>query len=222
MLIPEADLKILVEFLKFPSEQQDSIFQKLNSISPTLSFKELEEIITNEIKKDSQHFLEFIINLSMNFFYYQGTIEEFSEKVVIPSIIIEKSNIEIEEKDYGKARLIIERILNLEKTIGIISKISYLSDENPNHYIKSHIISDLRYIFYSEPTKIPDYALIKHTFKIDYFSNMEMQEIFLTVSIEDLQEIENNIKRAINKEKTLRELSNKNKTHILKEVNYDI
>lgn len=224
MRIPESHLRILEKFIRVPSEQQNLILQKFSEISPAITLKSIEEIIMKELnyeQKDSQDFIRFLLNFYINYFYYKRTIEEFNEEVVIPSFILSKSKLKIEEKDFDYIKSTSERILSLDKTIGIISKISYLSDENPNHYLKSHLITDLRYIFYSEPTEIPDYALIIHTLKVNYFSNKKLQEIFITLDCEDLKELKKNIKRAIKKEKSLRELCKRNRTNILKEEIYN-
>ena len=224
MRIPQSELKVLKKFIKIPSEQQDLILQKFSEISPTVTLKSIETLIMKELnyeQKDSQKFIKFLLNFYINYFFFKGSIEEFNEEVIIPSFILDKSKIKIEEKDFNKIKSITEKILSLDKTIGIISKISYLSDENPNHYLKSHLITDLRYIFYSEPTEIPDYALIKHTLKLNYFSNKKLQEIFITLDNEDLKELKQNIERAIEKEKTLRELCKRNRTNILKEESYN-
>lgn len=222
--IPESDLKLYMKFIKVPPGQQDLILQKFSDISPTVTLKSIEILIMKELKyeqKDSQDFIRFLLNFYINYFFFKGTIEEFNEEVIIPSFILAKSKLKIEEKDFNKIKSITEKILSLDKTIGIISKISYLSDENPNHYLTSHLITDLRYIFYNDPTEIPDYALIKHTLKLNYFSNKKLQEIFITLDTEDLKELKNNIKRAIKKEKSLRELCKRNRTNILKEEGYN-
>ncbi len=220
MRIPEDDLKILEKFVQLPSEQQDFILQELTEISPTTPLNIIEKRISNKSDykfEDIHEFFKFLINFYINFFYFKDSIDNFNEEVIIPSIILHKSKLKLAEQDYENIKLVSAKILSLDKNIGIISKIPYLSEENPNNYMKSHIITDLRYIFYNDPSEIPDYALIKHTFKIDYIKSRKIEEAFYTLNLNDIIELKKNIERAIEKEGSLKELCKKNKINLLKE-----
>jgi len=222
--MPKEDLETLEKFLDLSAELQNYVIQKLTELSPEFNLKIIVKDIlekTDYTQKDVQKFIKFIVNLYINFFHFKGEIEEFNEEVIIPSIILSDSKLKTKDGNYDSIKSIFKKILSLDINVGIISKIPYLSQENPNIYLTSHVITDLRYIFYKDPSEIPDYAIIKHTLKIDTITTRKVSEIFLTLNIKDLIELKNNIERAIKKEKSLQELCKKNKIVLLKEVDFN-
>jgi len=216
--IPKKDLKTLKKFALLPQKERDSYIHMTKTILPSLPKDGLKAVpeIPEEQLDDFSHYLQFFISLYINFYNFGKTIETFIDEVIISSI---KSKDELEINDEIKDSL--EKILKMDDSLGICAKNIDLSAENTNIYFRVKIITDLRYIFFKDILKIPNYAQINNTLKISYLKNGDLKQKFISLNLEQLKELKVIIERAISKENTIRKLSEKNNLKILEEVRWN-
>ena len=220
--MPKKELEVLKDFILLPKEQQDYFINKLKIMSPESPLKVIKEIEENTDFKQEiiRSFLEFAGSFYLNYYSFKRfnlTHDEFINDVVIDSI--KGYDMELEIEDHTKE--ILKEILNMEDSIGMLSKISSLSKESPNNFAMVRIITDLRHIYYNNPSKIPCYSLIKHNLVINYIDNYsKIKEKFFSLDLDDLLELRKVVERAIEKEKTLKILCKKKDIIIIKEVDW--
>ena len=217
--MPKKDLTTLKKFTLLPQEERDLFIHMTKTILPSLPKDGLKAVpeIPEEQLDDFSHYLQFFISLYINFYSYWKTIETFIDEVIISSI--KSEDVELEISDEIKDSL--EKILKMDDSLGICAKNIDLSTENPNIYFRAKIITDLRYIFFKEILKIPNYAQIYNTLKISYLKNEDLKQKFISLNFEQLKELKVIIERAISKENTIRKLSEKNNLKILEEVRWN-
>lgn len=219
--MPKEDLEVLKDFILLPKEQQDYFINKLKIMSPESPLKLIKEIEENtDFKQENiRRFLEFADSFYLNYYSFRRfnkSHDEFIQDVVIDSI--KRNDMELEIEDHTKE--ILKEILNMEDSIGMVSKISSLTKDSPNNFALVRIITDLRHIYYNNPSKIPHYSLIKHNLVINYIDNSKIKEKFFSLDLDDLLELRKVVERAIEKEKTLKILCKKKDIIIIKEVDW--
>ena len=220
--IPKKDLGVLKDFIAIPKEQQNYFIEKLKMLKPEAPLELIKEISENVDLEDKsiRSFLEFVDSFYLNYYIFNRSNrsqDDYIEEVIINSI--KEYDLEIEIDDHIKE--LFRKILNMEESIGVISKISSLGNENPNNFAKVRIFTDLRHIYYNNPIKTPRYSLIKHNLVLTYVNiNSRLKEKFFTLDLDDLFELRRVIERAIEKEKTLKKMCDQKDLIILKEVDW--
>ena len=94
----------------------------------------------------------------------------------------------------------------------------YLNESNI--VLNSKSLTDVRHIFYRDLDKPADYALIQHSLKIAYFDSKKFNEIFFSFTRETLEQLRENIDRALKKEKNLQLNYSKKGIIIIKEPEF--
>ncbi len=220
--MPKKELETLRKFISFPTEQQDFFIQKLNKISPESPLGVITEILDNTDfdKQDIKKFLDFADSFYMNYYIfnkYNKSPDDYIQEVVIDSIT--DADIELELNEHIKNNL--KQILEMEDSLGVISKVSSLIKENPNNFANTRIITDLRHVYYNDPTRKPHYSLIKHTLTMYYLDiDNQFKEKFFTLDLNDLLTLRRIVNRAIKKEKSIKELCDQKDIIIIKDVDW--
>jgi hypothetical protein len=220
--IPNEDIKLLNQILLWSEHDREFFLRKINELTLDFNFDELKKSIVENTKINEDEIksvFSAIVLLYLNFFRSGKKIEIFLSDLIYPQRIkeVEKSsNIEI---DLDKFESLLQKILTFEDTIGIIAKSSDLSTSNPNVLFNSQISTDLRYLFYKDLSKTPDYAILKHTLRIDHLDR-GVNSIYITLDSDGLQSLKKTIERAIQKEKTLKAMCDQRKICILQEMDF--
>lgn len=216
--MPEEAVKNLLKFISLPKERKDKYIFLINSILPVFTKETIKDLpdLSKEEKKDFLDFLNMFISLYINFYNSGQIIDDFIDDVIIRSIRKEDKDFQISDD----LKFYIEKILEMEATLGIYAKNVFLSDENQNIFFESRIITDIRHVFYNDVLKLPDFAFVQHKLKIIYLESKGIKEKFFTLDLKDLIDLKNLIERAISKEKTLEKLSKRNNIKLLKEVEW--
>lgn len=220
--MPKKELETLRKFISFPVEQQDLFINKLNTLSPESPLGVINEILDNTDfkKKDVREFLDFADSFYLNYYIfnkYNKSPDDYIQEVLIDSIT--DLDVELEINEHTKNKL--KQILEMEDSLGVISKVSSLIKENPNNFANSRIITDLRHIYYNNPTRKPHYSLIKHTLIMYYLDiDNQFKEKFFTLDLDDLLSLRRIVERAIEKDKSLKELCDQKDIVIIKEVDW--
>ncbi|GAG95232.1 unnamed protein product, partial [marine sediment metagenome] len=133
--MPEKDLGVLKDFISIPKEQQNYFIDKLKMLKPENPLELIKEISENvDLEEESvRSFLEFVNSFYLNYYIFNKSNtskDDYIQEVIINSI--KGYDIEVEIDDHIKELL--REILNMEESVGVISKISSLSNENPNNF----------------------------------------------------------------------------------------
>lgn len=216
--IPEEFHDIISKLINLPKNQIEVILQEFKEIKPILDIKQIENDLIDKIKIDQINIHD-LLNLSLSLYnvyiYFDLSIDDFLKK--LPDAL--KSLFKEDKPDLQKTKLknfeyFVKKVVELDKTIGVISKAIDLMRESENLFEKARILTDLRPIFYSNIEETPS-GIILHNLKIEYQTSGKRNEFFIALDQKDLTQLENVIKRAITKEKSIRDLCNKTKINIL-------
>lgn len=137
---------------------------------------------------------------------YSGVKQDEFIDDLIDSIRIQSSESSIKnQKHLSEIKEKLEKILSV-KNIKQQIKAERLQRDGEKIYINSKVLSDIRPVFEKDPSTRPNGAVITHTLKLSCFSPDKNAEFHVVLDINDLKEMENIIKRALSKDKTLRKL----------------
>jgi hypothetical protein len=115
----------------------------------------------------------------------------------------------LDHEIYNEVRGFMEKILSMDKSIGILSKSLYLEFIGDN-LEDSSIITDIRPIFYEDPLKEPKYSVLMHTLDLRIFRSGDIERVHVNLNKESLRKLSRIVERALNKEKTLTDQCKKN------------
>jgi hypothetical protein len=115
----------------------------------------------------------------------------------------ELADFEPREKDQLLSRLAI--LLRYDEGIGLSSKALGLSGEYGNLFVRSRILTDMRPVFGSNLVAGPQGAIISHTLHIEcHQADGEHTSFFITMDSSDLDDLREQLDRAVQKETALR------------------
>jgi len=101
----------------------------------------------------------------------------------------------------------LKKMLSLHDSLGVRAKAYRLTPEHQCLLIRSEIYSDIRCVFRPDNPDIkPSAAVIVHSLKITCREAGKKQEIYIGLDVEDLQELNNTVDRAIKKHTTLKKM----------------
>lgn len=97
----------------------------------------------------------------------------------------------------------LNELLSLDKSIGMTVKTLSLGSEYEKLFINSRIITDIRPAFENLNGNV-NTAIIAHNFKIEYHTGHRHEEVYVSLSSNDLIELKEQIIRAEKKEEIIR------------------
>lgn len=111
--------------------------------------------------------------------------------------LIAKTLSEDKEKSLAyKIHLLIENLGNFKLTVKAMDLLS----ETTNMFIESRILTDVRPMFERYSDELNGNALIVHQLRIEYILNDESAKFFVSLDLDDLKKLKENIERAMNKQ----------------------
>lgn len=118
---------------------------------------------------------------------------------------IEDAGDEKSENLQQNITLILGALGNINSTY----KASSLLAENNSNYLSSHIVSDIRLVFNDEIHNTNRNAIVIHHLKINVEENNQRKEYYFSLESSDLLKLKEQIERAEQKDKLIREQYNK-------------
>lgn len=216
--MPKRHLETLKEFILLSKEQQENHLRLMDSISPEFSKKEIKDIanLSDDEFEKFLEYLRFFVSIYINFYRFKKPLNDFINEVIKDSA--KKHDIELELIE--EVRVLLEKVIKMDKNIGIFSKNINLSAENPNLFFEARIITDIRHLFYNDIEIFPNYTLIQHLLRISYVKNESIKEMFFNLNFDQLMELKRLIDRAITKENTIKKMCKEKELITLKEIEW--
>ena len=125
------------------------------------------------------------------------TIEDTAKNLCESYLEMVGGNIDSDKLQLLNNNLII--IFRSYKNLGLSLKARDLLLENENNFHESRIISDLRLVFDEEIENAKRYGIIIHKLHIEYRKERNVNDIYLSLDLADLQQLKDEIERAIKK-----------------------
>jgi hypothetical protein len=99
---------------------------------------------------------------------------------------------------------LVKRLLLCERTIGVAAKAQAIMWGQGKVYQNARIITQIRPIFFRDPTSLPVKGVITHELAIEFRNGMETKTITLTMDNRQIDSLAAILQRAVSKESTLR------------------
>ncbi len=200
LTIPQRNRDGLSKFLALRDESFEQLIAKLKDSSPSLSLvsRVPEGTAIPEISKaDSDEIVSAIVSLCVVRWSQNVPLDVFTSDV---SDAIATFNPAGASED---ARQRISRILSVEP-LAIASKAFVIFSDYQRTLHSAKILTDLRYVFRTDPDEEPYGAVIVHLLKLTYHEDTGHKEFFVAMDDGDLALLKSIVERAEKKARTLR------------------
>ncbi len=206
--IPEEVFPGFIEISKLPPAKAERFASFLRTVNIGINLEkfldEIDDYLFSELKiKSSKRIVETLISFSdlieKTNFNAESTASALAES--FRELYQENLNPKDFKSLVSNLFLILSNSENLKLTFNAIE----LAYESENVFRSSKVITDIRLIFNEEISAKERHSIILHRLHINFRKNKKPDDIFLTMDLNDLQDLRDVIDRAIKKEEVIRE-----------------
>jgi hypothetical protein len=212
--IPEAERKVIKEWLVEGDDRLGSVLGALEAATPTLLRQSLIDQVVQKTQLDSKVLGEVLpVFFSLVSTVTNADDEADAIRTIFNTVVNQLADVE-------KLKAFEERVRRLVglRSIEITSKALRVMFDNPNTFCRARTLSELRPIFSKEGLRA-ETGVIVHQLKLVFHTGPKKveREVFLTLDRNDLDEIKKLMERTIAKHNELERISS-DKIMILKPV----
>lgn len=201
--IPRAQVPALRQLLLLSKEQADELLSALRAEAPSLLLGTMARRLARAISLPTEDLTAILMMLASMYLASQASSKP-REQFVVASIDAAKQLDELGslEVDWTAAQQRINELLSCDQSLGITAKAVGVTADHERTYHRSRILTDMRPIFGDDVSK-PAAAVIVHTLRVSYLSNRSSENAAFFVAMDslDLQDLRDQIDRALEKEK---------------------
>jgi hypothetical protein len=213
--VPEDEQGIIAQLTRLTDPALEGLERALCRATPTLDRENLvaqlsQEPLLAEVA-DLDGIVASLVNVAST--AYSGHVETSEFVQVVVDTIQNDHVIELSDSDAQVLRNRLTRLAG-SKCLELIAKGNLLLRANERNYRSAQITTDLRPVFLGEDLKVSA-GLILHQLAVHASHNGRSETVFFTLDSEDLRSLNRVVFRAIEKEKSLRDLAAKSGTPIL-------
>lgn len=111
-----------------------------------------------------------------------------------------------EKPDWGAVKAFLKEILSPQSPFAITAKTMEILAERERVYCDARILTDIRPIFKEKLDEGTAAAIITHTIRIAYHEGPELKEFYVAIDGSNLDDLQNQITRAKDKQKSLKSM----------------
>lgn len=111
---------------------------------------------------------------------------------------------ELTDEDKERCLTRLSQLLAVDASLNITSKAIEVLFQNERTYCSGRIVTDLRPVFATDPSRAPEAALIVHNLKITFHEGDRLNDFFVTLDNSDLKSLAEVLTRATQKTSSLR------------------
>lgn len=203
--IPKSAEAPLAEFVKLADDQVKQLVEAVCHARPTLLPTQFAQGVAARAGLSEEKVVEI---LSMFGGMYiaridaEKTLEEFVSD--LSSALQKSGNEGLQARNWLAFEQSVKSILACEDSLGITAKALELLMDHEHTLHAARIVTDIRYIFASDPTQRPKAAVIAHMLNLVYHEIDDLKEIYLALDASDLRHLKSIIERAEAKEANLK------------------
>lgn len=206
LTIPARHKPILGQLLQLRSEDRAALLEALRRLKvTTLDVGRLAKEIQADTGLDLEQ-AEQVLSMLMSMYAipYTSSVDRSKVPADLVEAVEKEKSLAASAEDLSAFRAFIEDALALDSTLGVISKAALLTTGNERLYCTAKIFSDLRPVFgddIDEPLAFVGSHVLRLTYHLTDFST---EDIYITFGHDDLARLSDVIKRAQEKEGSLR------------------
>jgi hypothetical protein len=208
--MPKGHRPIFAKLLTLSAPQREGLLQSLGGTPAAFSLTRLAESIAEPAKLDLDEAHELVGMLSGMFgAMVRGgeTPENFASLAIDAARDQLEGIVDLNSINWDEGRQLVAELMKFDHALGVSAKIIGVVSDHDHVYCRARILTDIRPVFASSVTEPPAAMVVVHTLRLSYhsFSNAgEIQGFYLALDSSDLEELQQQIERAIEKEKTLK------------------
>jgi len=206
LTIPKEQEKAIAKLATTPLERREAFITALARSTPAYLMHSLAEEVSRELHAPTNEIHEVLMTLAgmYTFAVSKGMKpSEFASGIVTAAKRIEPKITPI-NNDWVSFASFLERVLSLERTLGVTAKAAEVKLEQERVYSDARVMTDLRPIFANDPAAPPLSAVLIHNLRIAFVTENDTQEFFVALDERDLDDLIRTLQRAKAKEKTLK------------------
>jgi hypothetical protein len=204
-------VRYLQEIVKLPDEKIDGFLAALSKADPRFNFQDLaEQIFSPELLSWdlTKGAILVLVSIYRTVDHRGESKERFLDQDVLPSLesakVLSEDN---REEEWTKLRRFLLSALSCERSLGTAAKAGPVQTDHDHIFCEARILTDLRPIYHVEVSEDPTAATVIHMLKITHRDNYSHRyDTFFALDSNDLAALQQTIKRATQKEETLRNI----------------
>jgi hypothetical protein len=216
--IPESGKKGLAALIRLPEGAVDQLYEALRDLPPRLRSRDIPKLLDGKVKVAATELRE-IVDVLLALYWVRAAEDlSLTEFVATLRAALEQDADQALHPPQGNWKDVesrLQRLLSLERSLGITSKALFVAYQFPRHFHSAKILTDARPVFTSDASEEPAAFVVNHTLKFDVHEGGEDREWFVAMNSVDLQELKRVVERAILKEKSLSATLKKTSASIL-------
>jgi hypothetical protein len=189
--IPQPHREALSKLAKLDDSDYNQFVEALASTQAAISMRAYANRVAAKLPEDQNELITNIIRALIPLFWLldETVTKDKLATDVARSLSREASGISEEDSKSLIDRLV--SILQIEETLGTTAKATLVYTDHQHTYSQSSILTDIRPIFMTDPTKQPVASAIVHTLKIKFHQDEEKghREFFVAMDAADLIEL---------------------------------
>jgi hypothetical protein len=205
--IPERYRPGLEKLAVLDNEVFVKLLEAIKNSPPTLHSEDIASLAHNQYDIESEDALD-IIESIISLYSLRETEYFLTDQLAaeISKALQGESSIKLSNKVINQLQKRLSDFLEIRGPLEIASKAANLIMEHENIFSNSRVLTDLRPIFKPEIEDGIGGALISHILRISYKNINGSQESFFALDLGDIQQLLEQLERALEKEESLKKL----------------
>ena len=209
--VPEQQIVHIKKFLELPDDKIKGFLDALSKAGPQFNAADLSEEVSDCVEIPRRLIGGIVSVLASLYRTWDGQhkpIETFLDQEVADALKKARAFSEKETAaQWAKLRKFLIAALSLESTVGTAAKTGYILTQHERIFFGARILTDVRPIFHRNVSEKPGSSVIIHMLRITQRDNCgNTVEKYFALDSNDIRSLKELIDRALDKEKTLKNL----------------
>lgn len=214
LTIPAAHRRPLARLLALPKEGTKLMIEGLRHMEPTLDISKSEfaskvAAAASQAPGETEDIFRMIQSLYLARAARGASIADFVDALCVAAESLNLPELKPKDGDWSQFKQDLTELLSLDQSLGLSAKAVDIQREHQRVYCDARVLTDLRPVFKDDVSEAPLAGVIVHTLRISYHEGRRLEQLFVAMDREDLEELEDLVRRALAKEDSLRVLAQK-------------
>jgi hypothetical protein len=205
--IPDEDQEPLAKFLALPATEANAFISALGEVRPSFKRQELVRAVQGKTSlpdEDSAAIVRVLLSLFVVGQDLPLDLDGLTEQVVLAAKESEHPQLKLDADGRETLKDRLRRALS-QKAVGFTAKALSVAIEHKYLLHQARIMTDMRPVFTGSASDPPAAFVVSHVLRLTCHVDSGFEEFYMAASSEDLARIAEVVKRAQNKEASLRE-----------------
>jgi hypothetical protein len=206
--VPPSDVQRFLDFMALKSEDRQRLIDAIAEATSCLMPEQLARKVASSVGQSEDRVegpIMVMLSLYRSRLALDSSIPEFIAGVRETGESVRAIKKDNRTVDWDSLQEHLRRILEMHESLGVSAKAAELASEHTNVFLKARVLTDVRAVFQPDPQVHPRAALILHNLRVSYIHDGDEKNIYLAMDKADIMTLENELKRALAKEASLRD-----------------